>query len=183
MEIPEQRVLIHSEETKFDAATSEATFTRIGANQNFISKRQYDSKIWTANGKYSQAIGVTVGLDGNFPVLFKMEIIGLHIYNNVAGSSGRTRFDLFRQSVSGGSRTSLFSVSPAILFSAGDYGFSIFGYDPVVSYGAISPNIIVPVFAPNGRILNAGEQISCDMTETQIGGKNAGIELMVRPIS
>jgi hypothetical protein len=179
-DIPELRYLIQSEETKADAATSEATFTRVGATTNFINKRQYDSKLWAANGRYSQKSGVVLTIDGAYPVWQDMQIVGLHVYNHTAGSSGLTQFDIYKQSTSGGARTSLFTVRPSLSYTSGNYAYLI--YDAVLGSPLINPTgAVQPTFTGGGLLLTRGEQLTCDMTSTQVGGYNAGIELLMRP--
>jgi hypothetical protein len=178
-DISEQRINIQAEETAYRAANSESTFTRVGAAVNFINKRQYDSKQFFLNGKYYGQGAPQTDLDGAHMMLFDAEIVGVMMFNLVAGSSGTTTIDIKRRTASGGAGTSIFSVLPSITSAAGNHAF--------VARRLIPANVLLenpagttaPVLSTTN--LDAGDLLTIDLTAVQTGGENCGLIIYYRP--
>lgn len=177
-DITPARSNIQSEAVAYKAAVSEATFTTIGAAVNFINLKQYDQKAFFINGPYSIVSGAQTEIDGAIAILFDCEIVGVMMYNMVAGSSGTTTLDINRWTASNTGGTSIFSTRPSITSAAGNKAFVF--RDVLNSTTLENPaGTTVPVLSVTQ--LNAGDMLTCDIDAKQTGGENCGVILMIRP--
>lgn len=180
--VPDQRIILQAEETKYRAAVSEALLSRVAGVTNFISNRQYDSRGFFLNGPYS-LVGAQSGVDGTWVVLKDVEIIGCAMFNLVAGSSGTTTLDVHRftasNTPSGG--LSIFTTRPAIASSAGNNAFV--ARDFSTSTTLENPaGTTLPVLVGGGTFnLNAGDMLTLDKDGSQVGAQNCGLILYYRP--
>lgn len=179
-DISEARNNIQEEETNYRAAVSEALLKRTGASINFINKRQYDTKQFFLNGRYDRISGAQTGVDGANMMLFDAEIVGVMMFNLVAGSSGTTTLDIRRFTASntpaGG--TSIFSTKPSISYTAGNYAFV--AYDFLNSTTLENPSgTTLPVLSITN--LNAGDLLVLNIDDKQISGENCGLIIYYRP--
>ena len=95
MDIVAERSIIQQEETAPQAATSESTMTRLGANQNFINLYQLDQVDFKLNGPYNIVTPPQVHLDGIITFPFNFEIVAIAISNGTNnGDSGTTELDV-----------------------------------------------------------------------------------------
>lgn len=179
-DISEERIIIQEEETKYRAAVSEATLSRVGAVSNFISKRQSDNKMFSFNGPYYGKGAPQTNIDGAWPILFDMEIVGICLFNMVAGSSGSLTVDIRKYTASNTGGTTIFTTKPSILFSAGNnvYVFSRFGEDPSTLENPAGTTL--PVLSATTAL--AGDLLVVDITAVQQGGQNGGLVIFHRPI-
>lgn len=174
-----RRINIQSEEVRYRSAVSESTMTRVGQSINFINLKQYDSRGFFQNGPYFTG-GVQAGVDGAWPVLFDVEIIGVSMFNLVAGTSGTTTLDVRRFTASntpaGGA--SIFSVKPSITSAAGNNAFVF--YDFLNSVVLENPTgTTLPVLSVTN--LNAGDMLTLNIDSAQPLAQNCGLVLYYRP--
>jgi len=176
-DITPRRINIQEEETAYRAAVSEATLSRVGASTNFINMKQYDSRGFFLNGPYS-IIGAQTGVDGAWGILFDIEIIGVMMFNLVAGSSGTTTLDIRRFTASNTGNTSIFTVKPSLTNASGNNAFVF--RDFLNSITLESPTgATVPTLAVTN--LNAGDMLTMNKDASQVGGENCGILIYYRP--
>lgn len=176
---PERRIILQTEEVRYRASVSEATLSRVANVTNFISKRQYDSRGFFLNGRYD-LFGAQTGVDGAWGIMFDVEIVGVMMFNLVAGSSGTTTLDIRRftasNTPSGGS--SIFSTKPSITSAAGNNAFVF--RDVLNSTTLENPSgTTVPVLSTTQ--LNAGDMLTMNKDASQTGGQNCGILIYYRP--
>lgn len=176
-DIPERRIIIQEEETAYRAAVSEATLSRVGAVSNFISKRQYDSRGFFLNGPYG-TIGAQTGVDGAWAVLFDIEIIGVMMFNLVAGSSGTTTLDIRRFTASNTGNTSIFSTKPSLTSASGNNAYVFRDVLNATNLEAPTGSTVPVVSTVN---LNAGDMLTMNKDASQVGGQNCGILIYYRP--
>lgn len=111
-DIPEQRFMIQLEETRPQAALTEAVQTRMGAATNFINKRHYYIKEFCINGQYS-LINPNLNIDGGFTYPWPFEIVDIIIkLGDTVGTGGLTELDLKWRPENTGSFASIFSTTP-----------------------------------------------------------------------
>jgi len=177
---PEARINLQTEELRVRAGVSEATATRIGQSVNFINKRQYDSRGFFLNGPYSTMGSTQVGVDGAWGVLFDVEIVGVMMFNLVAGSSGTTTLDIRRftgpNTPSGGS--SIFTTRPAITSGAGHNTYlfrDVLNGVTIIGGGGRTQPVMDIVN------LNQGDMLTLNVDGVQTGAENCGILLYYRP--
>lgn len=176
---PEKRINLQTEELKVGAGVSESTITRMGQAVNFVNKKQYDSRGFFLNGPYASG-GVQAGVDGAWGILFDVEIVGVMMFNLVAGSHGVTILDVRRFSgintPAGGE--SIFSTQPSIESSSGDNAYVIRdvlnGQTLITGSGIIAPEISI-------KELNAGDMLTLNIDAAQTGGQNCGLLIYYRP--
>lgn len=174
-----RRVIIQQEETKYRAAVSEATLSRVGAVTNFISEKQYDSRGFFLNGPYGGSAGST-GVDGAWGILFDIEIVGIMMFNLVAGDFGTTTtLDIRRWTATNTGNTSIFSTKPEITGSAPnntylflDLANSVTLEDPILGR-------TMPVMATTQ--LNAGDMLTMNIDSAMTNAQNCGILIYYRP--
>lgn len=179
VDVSEERVILQEEEVRYRAAVSEATLTRVAATNNFIAKRQMDSKQFSFNGRYFGLGAPQLNIDGGFPILYDCEITGICLFNMVAGSSGTLEVNVRRYTASNTGGTTIFTTRPSIDFSAGNnaYVFSRFGDNPAtLENPAGTTEAVLSV-----TDLNEGDLLVVDITGVQTGGENAGIIIFHRP--
>lgn len=179
-DITDRRINIQQEETKYRASVSEATLTRVGASINFVNKRQFDTRGFFLNGPYGTAGIPQTDVDGAWGVLFDIEIVGIMMFNHVAGFSGTTTLDLRRYTASntpvGG--TSIFSTKPSLSFTSGNNAFLF--KDVLNNLDLQNPTgATMPVVSTVN--LNAGDMVSLNVDAAQTGGENCGILVYFRP--
>lgn len=177
-DVTEKRNIIQEEEVKFNSSVSEATLFRVGATANFISKKQYDTHAFHLNGVYSAFLNV-LGADGIFPCLFNLEIIGITIYNRVAGTSGTTEFDLKWYNAPGSAQGSLFSTKPSFDSSSGSNAYLIYDALNTNTIAAPGSGSVSPVLSKTN--FDAGDAIFFELTSSMSGGQDATIEVHFRP--
>lgn len=177
-DITPRRINIQQEEVKYRAAVSEATLSRVGASTNFINEKQYDSRGFFLNGPYGNSAGST-GVDGAWGILFDIDIVGIMMFNLVAGSSGTTTLDIRRWTATNTGNTSIFSTKPSITFSAPnntylflDIANSTTLEDPVLGR-------TMPVLSTTQ--LNAGDMLTMNIDAAMTGAENCGILIYYRP--
>jgi hypothetical protein len=178
-DISEQRLNIQVEETRYNAAVSEAVAQRLGKSINFINKRQYQAKTFQINGPYG-GIGVPVlGIDGAWGMFNNSEIVGLLLYNLTAGASGTLEIDLKKITQSGATPTSIFTTTPKLSYTSGDNAYLFYDFLNSVALenptGATQPVLV-------STDLDAGDLIRCDLLSVQAASaRNAGIVIYYRP--
>ena len=178
-DLPEQRLNLQVEETRYNAAVSEAFSQRAGKAINFINKRQYQAKTFQVNGVYG-GVGVPYqGIDGAWAMFNNSEIVGLCMYNLGFGAIGTTTFDLVRITQSGGAETSIFTTTPKISSAAGNNAYLF--YDFLNGVALENPiGVTQPVLTSTS--LDAGDLIRCDLVQAQAyPALTCGLILYYRP--
>lgn len=176
-EIAGQRKMIQIEEVAYAAAVSSGTGSRLGSSINFINLNQYDHKGWVLNGKYGTSTAAQNDVDGALPVFRDSEIVGIFMYNFIAGSSGTTQIDIKRHTASG-SGTTIFSIKPSISFTAGNNAYLSYWLDP--SEILENPTgTVIPTFSVTS--LDKGDALTLDFVSKQLGGNGLTVALALRP--
>jgi len=169
---------VQTQDTQFRASISESVGSKIGGSINFINNYQYDSKLWTANGPYSITSSPDAGIDAAYLCQTNMDIYGINMFNHIPGSSGSIEFDILKHTASNQAGTSIFSTKPSLSFSSGIYSaLSYRFFDSTILQnptGAVLPVLV-------STLLSAGDFLTCTITNKQVGGANASIELLLRP--
>ena len=175
---PVRSPLVQQEEVEFRSSVSEATFTRIGQQINFISTFQNSRHSFNLNGNYALGLGST-GPDGIFPCLFNMEIVGFAYYNLQGGVSGQTTIDLHWLSNGDTDNGSIWSVQPSVDFNAADNSYTI--YDQ-----ANGATVVLPtghtLGVLNKTTFDAGDAIRLDLDDAMAGANGFQFLFMYRPI-
>lgn len=180
---------IFSEETRFRAAVSESVAQKIGSAVNFINFRQFDEKSFRANGPYGDAaVFPVIGLDGLYVLPFDAEIFGYFMYNEYPGTGGTTEFDVKLATTSGGTFTSIFSVTPKINSTASAETFCL-GYivteTTTTQIYTVNPSpptgVTVGTFTSVPFQVNAGDAIRVDVISGMPSAQNGGLVLLHRP--
>lgn len=175
--------------SQFLAAVSEYIAQSIAGSINFINSFQYDEKEFFLNGPYGQVVSVPVlGLDGLYVFPFNAEIINYAMFNLVAGSSGTTALDIKRATSSGGTFTSIFSVTPKIASTAtaNTYflGYTItkvsIGQSWAVN-GSPPTGVTIGTFTSVPFNVSAGDAIRVDLTDRMPAAQNCGLVVHFRP--
>jgi hypothetical protein len=181
-DITPRRIIIQQEETKYRASVSEATLSRVGATTNFINMKQYDSRGFFLNGAYRYAMGQT-GVDGAWGILFDIEIVGIMMFNLVAGTSSllgqqRTILDIRRWTASNTGNTSIFTDKPIINYTAPNNAYLFI--DLLNSTTLENPT---GTFLPTMAVtqLNAGDMLTMNCEEGMLGAQNCGLLIYYRP--
>jgi len=167
--------MIQQESTAPQAAVSEDTMTKIGANNNFINLYQLPIYDFKANGAYNTLTLPALGFDGLMSFPFAWEIAALAIANGgLNGVSGTTELDLkWRAYNNTGSYTSIFSTTPKFTPSSTAYDLCFNGDSKT---GFTAPVLSKTTFA-------AKDKVRLDILQTVTGEADfAGIKIFWRPI-
>lgn len=180
-DITPQRIILQEEEVQYRGSVSEATLFRFGSAANFVNLRQYDSRGFFINGPYNAVAGAQTGVDGAWGILFDVEIVGVMMFNLVAGSSGSTTLDIRLFTATNTGNTSIFSTKPSIASSTGNNAYVF--RDFLNATNLENPaGTTVPVLTGGSTFnLNAGDMLTMNVDAKQVGGQNCGILLYYRP--
>jgi hypothetical protein len=176
---PERRINLQTEEVASRAGVSEATATRIAQSVNFVNKRQYDSRGFFLNGPYASQ-GAQAGVDGAWAVLFDVDIVGVMMFNLVAGTSGTTRLDIRRFTAPNtpSNGATIFTTRPAITTAAGSNAYlfrDVLNSETIIGGSGLTQ----PVMSITE--LNRGDMLTLNLDNAQVGGQNCGVILYYRP--
>lgn len=163
---------------RYKAAISEAVFTRVAAQNNFINSYQVDYHSFFLNGSYSVTSG-DFGYDGSYTCFFNSEIVGVTIWNAVSGDAGITELDIFWIDQAGVNQGSIFSTTPKIdsTSSNGTRGFR--NYETTNDYtmvGVTLPDLSKSTFLE-------GETLYLVVNQTMDSAQNCALTLNIRPIN
>ena len=178
-EVAPDRSNLLVEETQFRGAVSEALLQKTAASINFINGFQHNFHTFHLNGPYLKFTAPFPGVDGIFPCLFNMEVVGVSYYNGVSGSSGNTIVDIHRISSSGADNGTIFSTRPQISDSAASESFTVI--DLVTPQSFVPAGHTAAVF--NQTTFNAGDALRLDLDSAMSGGQNFQLGLFYRPLS
>lgn len=174
-DIVEERSIIQQEETAPQAAVSESTMTRVGANINFINLRQLDQVDFKLNGPYNLITPPQVHLDGIITFPFAFEISAIAISNGTNnGSSGTTELDVKWQPYDNSSAySSIFSTTPKFTPSSAPQDLCFNGDSKT---GFTAPVLSKTTFASK-------DKLRVDLLQAISGTVDgAGIKIFWRPI-
>lgn len=172
-EIPSVRKFIDQLEVKYQAAVSEATWTKIGGMLNFLGRRVHQEKLFPLDGPYWVITDPQYQASTMAIFEFDAEIFNVWVYNIIAGSSGVTELDCRVKPKNSGAYTSIFATRPQIGYNAGN--------DVWLGVGDSVSNCTAPVLTSNPLQVNQGDGIIVDKISSQVGGENAGLIVHFRP--
>lgn len=140
--------------------------------------KQHFQQSWYLNGSYGLLATPATEIDGAFAAYEDMTIVGIAMFVETSGVSGSTTFDLLIQSVSGGSRTSIFTATPSLPATVGNNAFLFWDFTNNV---AISdpPGSTQPVLV--STLIPKGSMITCDLLAAQPQANGTGIILLLQP--
>lgn len=177
-DLSSERLNIQAEEVVYKNSVSESMLTRVGKAINFVNTKQYDSKAWFLNGGYDFASLPQTGVDGAYICWTDMEIVGVAMYNLVAGSAGTLELDIKKHTSSGGAGSTIFSTTPKLVYSSGNNSFLF--YDFLNATAVESPaGCTQPVLVSTS--LSQGDMLTCDFIQKQTAGESAGLIILMRP--
>jgi len=175
-DITASRNIIQNEETRYRAAVSESTLTRVGASLNHVMFKQHDKHTFNFNGPYSVALGV--GNDGMYIFNVDMEITYISMSNIVKGTSGVTSLDIHWLSGGGTDNGSIFSTKPSMDVTTPNNAY--FLRDVVNSTTiATAAGVTIPTFTKT--TFSAGDAIRCDLDTVMTNAQNLSLNLYFRP--
>lgn len=168
---------IQIQDVQYKSSVSEAVGNKIAASINFVNNRQYDTHSFNLNGRYKLGESV-LGADGIFPCLFDMEIVGVTMFNRVAGTSGTTELDIQWLDESNSNQGSIFSTTPKIDNTAAGYSYLIKNVlndtDVELPVGAVSPILSKTEF-------NAGDALFLNITQAMGDAEDCSLLIHFRP--
>lgn len=171
-DITPARANLQVEETDFNSAVSEALLQKMGGSVNFINDRQHSEKQFFLNGKYNQATLPLLASDGLVVFNFNATIINAYMFVLISGSGGVTELDIKRTTSSGGAFSSIFSTTPKISSSAGDFAY--------VGIGGSGSGLTAPVLSVTD--VDAGDALRMDLISAQTGDvRSTGLIIHYRP--
>lgn len=164
-DVPASKANIQVEESRFRYAVSESFAQKVGGSINFLNDFQHSEKQFFLNGRY-WSIGTLTGMDGMVFFQFNATIIDVWMFvQKQTGATGSfTEIDLKRATTEGGPFTSIFSTTPRINGTAGDYIWT--------HVGASVTGTRAPVLSTAN--VNAGDAIRCDLVATPTGSPPSG---------
>jgi hypothetical protein len=173
------KVEVFEEETQTGAAVSEAIGDKIGANLNHRIRYEEIRLQWVLNGQYDLKGVPDNYVDGLRAIPKSCRVAYCSVYNLNAGSSGSSRFDIVRFPSAGGPVETLLSVKPVIPQSVGNNAFIIKdvidNVDIKLPVGCTAPEFLITE-------LDAGDMVGIVMDQKQVGGENAGLELIIQTL-
>lgn len=187
-DIAVERKMIQEEEVANRAAVSESLLYRTGAAINFINKRQYDTRKICLDGSYWVVTVPQTGVEALEPFPFDIEVFNIAMYNMIAGSGGTTELDVQVTSSSGGSFSSIFTITPKIASTAGNNNYFLMK-DASGSFNVAGTGQTIPTWSASyisgttGHLnIDAGSALRVDLVQKQSGTpENCGIILYFRP--
>lgn len=171
--IAAERIFIQQEETKFRAAVSESTLSRVGATTNFINERQLDTIDFKINGPYHLGPTPNLQFDGIISFPFNFEIVFAVIYTgSIVASGGTTELDIKWKPYASGSYASIFSTTPKFDSSA--------GASETVYNGDTKTGFTPPVLSKT--TFDAKDQLKLDIITAVTGNQDGcGLKIFWRP--
>lgn len=177
-EVTPERKNIYIEDVQYRASVSEAVGQKMAGAINFINVGQHVERQWNLNGLYSYLGTPQTGVDGAFVIWYNMEIVGISMYNLVAGSGGTTQLDILKHTTSGGAGSSIFSTKPTLSYLSGNN--SVLFYDFLNATAIHAPTgCTQPVLTSTS--LTKGDMLTMNLTSAQVSGQSCGITLHMRP--
>lgn len=177
-DITAQRINIQVEEVAGDSAVREGTFSRVGAAINMINENQHSEKIWELSGPYNAISGAQTGVAGAYICGRDFEIIGVGMYNLVAGSAGTLELDIIRHTSTGTSGSSIFSTTPKMVYSSGNNSYLYYDFSNSTAISSPSGSTQPVLVSAN---LNKGDMLSCNFVQKQTAGQSCGLVIHLRP--
>lgn len=186
-EITGERKFIQVEEAANRAAVSESLAFRLGAGLNFINRRQYDTRKIALDGSYWVVTAPQYGVEALEPFPYDIEIFNVAMYNMVPGSGGTTELDVKVTPTSGGTFTSIFTVTPKIASTAGANNYFLKsdenGSNNTAGTGQTMPTWNASMIdGVTGHLnVDAGSALRVDLIQHQTGTpENCGIIIYFR---
>ena len=159
------RKQIQVEETKDQAAASQATMSRVGQGINFINTRHSYQHDWHLNGPYNIIPAPQFGIDGLITYAFNFELLDfMLIVGSLNGTSGTTEIDIKWRPENGVTWTSIFSVTPKFTWEALPFD--------TIRTGQVVANMTAPVL--DKTIFDAYDQLRLDVIQ-EVDGSIEGL--------
>lgn len=173
-DIVAERSIIQQEETAPQAAVSESTMTRVGANINFINLYQVLTKRMVIQGPYNVAPAPNLLMDGVFSYPFNFSIMEVLLSSGLFnGSSGTLELDIKWRAQNSGSWASIFSTTPKLT------GGTV-GQLTTIGLGGTVTGMVAPILAKTD--FDAYDQIRFDILQVPSGVvDSATLETFWRP--
>lgn len=172
-DITPERINIQQEETKFRAAVSESTLSRVGAGINFINNYQANLREFMINGPYHITTFPHLGAEALIRFPFPWEIVDLYICTgNVTSGSGTTELDVKWKPFNSGAYGTIFSTTPKFTSSAATF--------ETVGIGQTKTGFTAPVLSKT--TFAAYDQLRLDIISAVSQGEGTGIGIVFRPI-
>lgn len=169
--VPE-RILIQQEETKFRAAVSESTLSRVGATANFINLYQGNLREFMINGPYGTIATPNLGVDGIIRFPFNWEIVDLYIYaGEITSGTGTTDLDVKWKPFASGSYATIFSTTPKFTSSATPF--------ETCGIAQTKTGFTAPILSKT--LFDANDQLRIDLIGAINTGVGCGIGFTFRP--
>jgi len=172
--IPAARRILQQEETRSQAAVSEATLTRFGAMANFLALYEASQHDFNLNGRYNIIAAPYQFGDGYITYPFPFEIVDVMLFNGESnGSSGRTVIDVKWKPEASGAWATIFSTTPKFDWDASANSFCRIGNNPAKF---TRPVLSKAQFA-------AYDYLRLDMLEHPVGDvRGVFVKVFIRPI-
>jgi hypothetical protein len=172
-----EKIDLFEQEIQSGSAASEDTMQRVAASVNFWNSFYEGQRGWFVNGNYSLFSTPIVGIDGAYGCITDMDVYGFTMFNLVAGTSGNTELDI-QVTPAVGAPYSLFSTKPVINFQSGNTARIITNVttNTVLAQSSFTT---LPVFSTTQ--LNAGDLLTLNLNQAQVGGQSCGLILALRP--
>jgi len=171
-DIVSERILIQQEETKFRAAVSESTLSRVGATTNFINNYQANMREFMINGPYGKIATPNLGVDGIVKFPFNWQLVDIYIYSGetVAGT-GTTELDIKWKPFASGSYATIFSTKPKFINTAAAF--------ETCGLLQTKTGFTAPVLSKTN--FDAHDQLRIDIIQALTLGVGCGIGITFRP--
>jgi len=172
------REIIRVGNVRYKAAISEAVFTRVAAQNNFINAYQTDYHSFFLNGSYGITSG-NFGYDGAYTCFYNSQIIGVTIWNAVSGVSGTTDLDIIWINQAGVNQGSIFSTTPKIDSTSSDGTRGFRNLETANDF--TMTGVTLPVLAKSTFL--EGETLYLTVNGTMASAQNCALTLNIRPIN
>lgn len=179
-EITPERNNVTVEEADYRSGVSEGFSFKLGGSVNFINNRQNDNFAWKVLGVagYLSTFQPITAVDGGCVMLYNAELVGVFLYLKEGGTSGTFEVNIKKSSSQGSQGSSIFSTTPKLSFTAGDYQWLTYDYlsntTTTLPSGATAPVVSASQF-------NAGDLVTCDFVQIPPGARDAVVKLFFRP--
>lgn len=164
----------YQEEVDYRSALSEALFTKMGQNQQFITEKQLLHHELKFLGAYHPISG---GEDGVLLPIFNYEVVGLSFRNRISGDLNETEIDIHKINSNGTDAGSILSSTAKINHADTDQ----FGHFTNLLDGTsnIGPSSQLPVFT--STTFSAGEALRIDIVANADNSEDLVVCIWYRP--
>lgn len=176
-DITPRRNQIQQEETRFQAAVSESTMSRVGAGINFINTAQMTQHDFNLNGRFNIIVAPYQFGDGYITYPYAFEIVHCMLFTGEdVGTGGTTEIDIKWAPEDGSSPyASIFSTTPKFTSAASPNTM-------VRNGGPGQTGMTAPILSKSQ--FDAYDVLRLDVLQTTTGPVNGVfVKLFIRPIN